>query len=356
MIHIKVPGKLYLAGEYAVLSAGNPALVFTVDRFMNLSLSFKETEGLIVDNDFPPILWTRQDPVYYNNDDHFAMLFASIRITDRYLQALNIDLKYYEIHIQTELKEDNIKLGLGSSAAISVGVIKGILALYELPITPLLIYKLAVCAHLDLNLVGSFGDIAACAYTGLIKYSSVDRQWLQIKQRNLEFLDLLEESWPSLKIKSLPALDFVTYFVGWTKASVSTQKMVQKLQSSSLSENFHRYFLKESQYLVEQIEQSIETKDIVLFQNYIQRHRHLLSQLQQETDLLIETEVLSEFIKIAEQFGGVAKTSGAGGGDCGLAFFDDSKPTEPIMEAWRQASVQIIPLKFYQEVSYDEKR
>jgi len=38
-VSVKVPGKLYIAGEYAVVSPEQPALLCTVDKFLTVDSS-----------------------------------------------------------------------------------------------------------------------------------------------------------------------------------------------------------------------------------------------------------------------------------------------------------------------------
>ena len=38
-IQIKTPGKLFVAGEYAVVEAGYPAIIIAVDRFIHLRIT-----------------------------------------------------------------------------------------------------------------------------------------------------------------------------------------------------------------------------------------------------------------------------------------------------------------------------
>ena len=42
----KVPGKLFLAGEYAVVESGNPAVIAAVDRYLTVSIESAES-GMI---------------------------------------------------------------------------------------------------------------------------------------------------------------------------------------------------------------------------------------------------------------------------------------------------------------------
>lgn len=357
MIQLKIPGKLYLAGEYGVLYPGVPALIFSVDRFMHLSFSFREEFGTIQDNNLPPIVWRRDSLVNtFGHDDYFEVLFACIGIVDRYLLALNQPLKYVDILVQTHLKENETKLGLGSSAAISVGIIKGLLRLYDLPYTPLLVYKLAVLAHIELGLEGSFGDIASCSFTGLIKYTAVDRFWLQSMVKNTPLLDLLKKKWPLLAIESLPQLDFINYLIGWTQTSASTQEMVKKLQSTPLSADFEETFQEDIKQVVDSLVLSVQTKDVPLFQAAIVKNRQILQSLAQQSGLIIETKDLSTLIDLALDHGGVAKSSGAGGGDCGLAFFEKDLSLKPVLDAWRSSNIQVLPLTIYEEENYVPQR
>ena len=39
MISASAPGKLYIAGEYAVVEPGHPAILVAVDRFVTVSVS-----------------------------------------------------------------------------------------------------------------------------------------------------------------------------------------------------------------------------------------------------------------------------------------------------------------------------
>ena len=67
-----------------------------------------------------------------------------------------------------------------------------------------------------------------------------------------------------------------------------------------------------------------------------------LENLHEITGVEIETPTLKYLIKSAERFGGAAKTSGAGGGDCGIVLIDSSIDTTPLLDEWTKHD--IIPL------------
>ena len=62
------------------------------------------------------------------------------------------------------------------------------------------------------------------------------------------------------------------------------------------------------------------------------------------SQVTIETPKLHQLITLAQKFGGQAKTSGAGGGDCGIAILAKERPLSELLSAWRQAG--ITPLSF----------
>ena len=39
MIEVSAPGKLYIAGEYAVVEVGHPAIIVAVDQFITVTIN-----------------------------------------------------------------------------------------------------------------------------------------------------------------------------------------------------------------------------------------------------------------------------------------------------------------------------
>ena len=67
-----------------------------------------------------------------------------------------------------------------------------------------------------------------------------------------------------------------------------------------------------------------------------------LDRLGQQLGLPIVTRRLAQLIAVARAHGAAAKTSGAGGGDCGIALTRDAVAAERIRSAWRAA--HLVPL------------
>lgn len=85
-------------------------------------------------------------------------------------------------------------------------------------------------------------------------------------------------------------------------------------------------------------------QNLAAIQTEINVNRELLNQLDHFTHAHIETPLLRQLCEIAQTFGGVAKTSGAGGGDCGIAIIDQRNDISKLLASWQ--SHQIIPLNF----------
>ena len=67
----------------------------------------------------------------------------------------------------------------------------------------------------------------------------------------------------------------------------------------------------------------------------------------EQTGVLIETKQLSQLCDIASAHGGAAKTSGAGGGDSGIAFIFEEEKAQAIIEDWKKAGITHLPLEIY---------
>ena len=60
--------------------------------------------------------------------------------------------------------------------------------------------------------------------------------------------------------------------------------------------------------------------------------------------LEIETLHSKHSATIAEQNGACAKTSGAGGGDCGICFTQNETQRQQIETQWAKAQIQVLPI------------
>ena len=95
------------------------------------------------------------------------------------MRSCNIKLKHFHLTIDSNLADDSgQKYGLGSSAAVLVSVVKVLNEFYDMQLSNLYIYKLAVIANMKLQSLSSCGDIAVSVYSGWLAYSTFDHDWL----------------------------------------------------------------------------------------------------------------------------------------------------------------------------------
>ena len=357
-IQVKVPGKLYVAGEYAVVEPGYSAIVTTVDLFLHLKIfECIEKRGSIFSKDFTaqPLWWNRVNDKVQLEHPSSAMkyILAAIHTVEDYVQELKIPLRFYHLEVSSELDSSSgQKFGLGSSGAVTVATVQALLQFYGLEATELLIYKLSVLAQLQLGVNSSFGDLAAIAYTGWIEYTSFDRATVLSMLRKMSMKDLVETDWPFLNIQRLHVENDVRFLIGWTGSPASSDDLVGGVQKQKQqSQKQYQHFLKESQASVECLTKALQIKDIQMIKKAIERNRQALLKMGQQTNVPIETQQLTLLIEIAKKYDGIAKTSGAGGGDSGIAFVFDEKKAFQIIEEWEKNGIRNLPLPIF-----DKKR
>lgn len=355
MIKASAPGKLFIAGEYAVVTHNHPAILIAVNQFITVTLEEAEDEGTIHSslNGGLPIPWTRQEGKLSidERENPFIYITQAVKITEQYIQEQGKELVYFHLSVESELDNSHgKKYGLGSSGAVTVATIKALLQFYALPSSNELVYKLAALAHLSVNSNGSFGDIAASSYTGWIAYSCFDRNWVLTQKETQSISQLVNLAWPGLMIRRLNPSRKLRLLIGWTGSPASTTHLVDKVnhKRSGLNEFFPQFLTQSKRYVNELID-AFDHDHLSAIKTGIRSNRQLLNELAEQTGVLIETKLLTKLIQIAEQFGGAAKSSGAGGGDCGIVLIEQDANITDLLHQWQEAGIQHLDLQVYQE-------
>lgn len=365
MIEITTPGKLFIAGEYAVVEPGHPAIIVAVDQFVSITVEPTKHVGSIQSAQYNnlPVRWTRRNNelILDIRDNPFHYLLAAIRLVEKYAQEQNRALTFYHLKVISELDSSSgKKYGLGSSGAVTVGTVKALNELYQLELNKEQIFKLAALAHLSVQGNGSCGDIAASCYGGWIAFSTFDHTWVKEQLATETLTILLQKKWPYLRIEPLPVPENLRLLIGWTGSPASTSNLVDQVyQSKEGKETAYANFLMESKQCVEKMIQGFKSNHIPDIQAQIRKNRGLLRQLSAFTGVPIETEALERLCALAETFGGAAKSSGAGGGDCGIVLFKQTSGILPLISAWEKKMITPLPLHvyFYEgEHAYESKR
>lgn len=344
---VRAPGKLFIAGEYAITEPNQDSIVVAVDRYLSVDIQQSSFNRL----DLPEM---KLIGVQWNENAGQA-IFKKYHPRLRFIKHILDTFYAYTsghspVHILVTSELDSSsgkKYGLGSSAALSVAFLTALLKYSdqrEQTEDPLTIFKLASIAHFRAQGNGSCADIAASTYGGWLNYRTFDSEWLvgQLKQgRSVK--SLVEADWPGLKIAPLKQPDPLHFLIGWTQETARTAPMVAKVHRLKMNQpNHYRYFLKMSQTAVEQMISGFQTGELDKIIAGMKKNRSALRLLGIEANVPIETPKLSNLIEAASPFGG-AKTSGAGGGDCGIAFIKQANKIEEIYRLWREVGIE--PLK-----------
>ena len=347
------PGKLFIAGEYAVVEPGHSAIVAAVSRYLTVTIDEATSVGALTSTQNPDVVveWTREGELFRAKGEHpYKLVEEAILVAEQYVREIGKPTNaLYSLSITSELDDAKrgIKYGLGSSGAVVVATIQAVLDFYETPRPPLLLYKLSVLANLRLSQRGSFGDIAASSFGGMVYYTSPDRSELLEQLQSKTIKNICDSDWKDLTIEHLPEIPNFTLLVGWTGQVAITDSLIQateKTRKVETDSSFYKEFLAKSHAIVEGLQNAWNQQDIPALQEGIRANRALLNEFAQVMQLEIETPALQTLCDLAEQVDACAKTSGAGGGDCGICFTQNEQQRQQIETQWAKAQIQELPL------------
>lgn len=335
-----------IAGEYALLEANQRSIVMAVDRFVYATIQSR-TENRV---SLPKLNLNNLPWEIKNNDIHIVttdkrvnFVENAMRVAYHYIVEQKQPFRHFDLSINSELDDESgIKYGLGSSAAVVTAVIKAILQKHDIACAPKLLFKLAAIAHVETQGSGSGADVAASAFGGMLAYTSFQVEWLKGAHDNATSLtELVEHDWPYFSVKSIELPTDIHMLIGWTGSPASTKQFLNKIELLK-EQDVYQQFIDQSAKAVDSIIEGIEASDSKQILAGIASNRQALAELGKQAEADIETTGLKLLCDIAEQHGGAGKPSGAGGGDCGIAFFEGEGKTEQVAYDW--AGVGIRPL------------
>ncbi len=342
---MKIPGKLYIAGEYAVVESGHTAVLTAVDKYITLTIKDATKNQLIIPHYNDAVSWPLGGELRAEGD-HFAFTALAINTATAYLKIRKIALSPIKITIETELvSDDGIKFGLGSSAAVTTAIITALMEKFAPETEMLTKFKMAALSHLVVQGNGSCGDIASCLYGGLIAYTTFDQEWVKMHLPYKSLAWFLANPWPKLKIERLPNFE-MPFLVGWTGNPVSTGRLVAEIQlfKEEQPEKYANFLIQSEKVVQKFLVGTKEQNEKIMFLA-LKENREILQQLGNNAGVSIETKLLSELADVAESFSGVGKSSGSGGGDCGIALISSQELAAKVALKWTKIGIKPLPFQ-----------
>jgi phosphomevalonate kinase len=326
-IHTSAPGKLFLLGEYAVLG-GAPALLAAVDRRAEVTIDDSASGSWQVS---APNLGIKD--LALGGDGALPTGLAAaqrsdLRIFDAVREAVlsrsSGSPRPLAITIDSAaFSRGGHKLGLGSSAAVAGALTAALATATRLDLDREALFRLADDAHRSAQGgVGSGGDVAASVYGGLIRYS---RGAVPVPLR-----------WP----EELSIMAVVT-----GEGSLTTSLVGRVADYAAEHPARHRADIARLADLAEHAEAALADPDAFL--RLATDYFAAITLLDTHARAGIVTRRHHELHTLAKREGGVFKTSGAGGGDVGLAFSHSGEPTERLAAALADAGATVVPLGFF---------
>ena len=334
MTIVKTCGKLFWAGEYAILEPGQLALIKAIPIYMTAEI--KESNNYRLYSDMFSY------SVDLRPDSSYTLIQETVALVEEYLTAQGVELQPFSLEIRGKMEREGKKFGLGSSGSVVVLIIKAMLAFYERLAKRELLFKLASAVLLKRGDNGSMGDIACIASEDLVLYQSFDRKKVADWLEKEDLQAVLARDW-GFSIRSVePALKF-DFLVGWTKEVAVSSHMVKQIK-----DNMNSSFLQVSKETVANLVKALEVGQEDKIIELLNHASLLLENLSSD----IYTPSLRQLKNASQDLKAVAKSSGAGGGDCGIALSFDRDSTILLKKRWADLGIELL----YQErIGHDDK-
>jgi len=372
MITVSAPGKLMLSGEWSILEKNTKCIVLAVQQRVYVTIQNSEYISVhLKDFNIDSKAKIAENMVIFDKEDP-KLIFTQFAIytTINYLRLLNRPIKGFQLETWGDIKTvrneetgQEMKIGFGSSAAAVVAIVCAVLEFHGISFEILnnkeIIFKLSIISHyFGQGKIGSGFDIAASTFGGALVYKRFDPEWLHMNLQSHSLLDVINMKWPLLEYEKLELPSELNMMVGFTGTSASTKKLVKEMKFFKEKES-EVYFMIISRIsdVTEQLVEAIRRRENVTILKLLDQNRLLLEELSLACSChleIVEHQIMSH---TASKYGGVAKFSGAGGGDCSIGICFNEITANLIVKEWDKNGIMPIDIKFSSEgVRKEEKR
>ncbi len=307
-VTVSAPGKLMLMGEHAVLH-GYPCIVTAVGQRMKAIVRRIPARMLQLDaKDVGITGYAKSFDALGNGEIPRGAAFIE-RAMHNILEDYPLDAG---VHVET-ISQFSAQFGFGSSSASTVCVVKAVSELFGLGMSKKDVFDVAYKTVMDVQGKGSGFDIAAAIYGGTLYFVKGEKV-----------------------IEPIAAAD-LPLIIGYTGTKADTVTLINQVKKKS-EENtaFIDDIYAQIGDLVERGKEVMIQRDWKTYGSLMDRDQELLASLG------VSSARLDGMIAAARRAGAWgAKLSGAGGGDCMIAFAPEEK-RKAVEEAITTAGGQVL--------------
>ena len=293
---VRAPGKAILSGEYAVLH-GAPAVAVAVDRDVV----------------------AREGAPEHSGDSPFVRAAKTVA-------AKNGGATLGDVHVDSSaLYEAGVKLGLGSSAAVTTAVVGLALAKAERTLEPRAVFAIADAAHAEgQGTRGSGVDVACSVYGGAIRF---------VRKNG------------DVDVRSVDLPDGVRLTFIWAGVPASTAELIGRVKAlAESSPSRHEAAIRSLVLHAHAFSSAVTANDPDGLIRAADAYGQAMAALGDAAGCEIVTRPHTQLAALARRHGGAGKPSGAGGGDLGVAFTIGNDATQKLREDIRAAGLTLLSL------------
>lgn len=290
-IRVAAPGKAILVGEYAVLE-GARAISTAIDRCVRVTVGAGDADS--------------------------AFVAAARRVVGDFVgQAADVALAIDS----TELYVGKRKLGLGSSAAVTVATVRALLAAAgRNDVAPAALWQLVDAAHQEAQVeIGSGVDVATAIWGGTIRFRREPFACETVKlpdQLRLSFVDI--------------------------GAAASTAQLVGRVrQWKAQDATGYRAVIEQLTLAADRFAAATDANTAIAAARLAGTS---MADLGRRADAPIVTTPFEKLAALAVEHGGASKPSGAGGGDLAVLFSAGDDATAHLRAAVTAAGFSLLDL------------
>lgn len=297
-MHVNVPGKVFIMGEYTVIDRQTPALIAPTKARLSVTITKSD-------------VWQYESALDGFFKAHSWEVFSTQMPSKIILSVLpyiqSIDASHlldtpFRLVVDSQLDDGKVPYGLGSSGALRVGVIKAFFAYFNRPLDALAIFQMAALS--SASELSSYGDLAVSSFDQAIYYH---------KPKTLDPLS-------HMVVDPVVLPPFIIVHTG---IKVSSTPFIKRYMA-----NRDEPFIKAYKDQISDALQGFKDASISDQLARIKASHIAYLQMSETLDPKMVPEHFIPIFTAIEATGGIPKVSGAGGGDTILAFYPDQRTLE----------------------------